>query len=288
VAEEKKDKWISIMIIPEDGAGVKKWRITTRNFFRLKIVAGICGALLLVGIVSAFSLGVVYARMKHYQSNNIRLIEATKKLGDVQARLERFQQNETRLRELLGGDIELPKAPEKEIETASADTSLQAVESGNTGADSGNEIQQAITRQELAMRKKPSIWPVNGAMLSDKFRDSSSTKDLHQGIDIVAPSKSNVVAVADGKVIFSGNDETLGLTIAIDHENGWETRYGHNRLLLVKYGDIVRKGQPIAIYGGTGGVSTGTHLHFAMYFKGKPVNPLDHLPSIPGNVFTKR
>lgn len=288
VAEEKREKWISIMIIPEDGAGVKKWRITTRNFLRLKIVAGICAVLLLVGFASTLSLGVVYARMKHYQSSNTRLLEATRKLGDVMARLDHFQQNETRLRELLGGDIELPKAPEGEAVTALSDTSALAAATVESATGSGNEIEKAIARQESAMRKKPSIWPVNGGIISDQFREGGSAKELHQGIDIVAPAKSSVVAVADGRVILAGLDETLGTTVIIDHENGWETRYGHNKLLLVKYGDIVRKGQPIAIYGGTGGVSTGAHLHFAMYFKGKPMNPLDHLPPNPAAKLTKR
>ena len=288
MADEKKSKWISIMIIPEDGAGVKKWRVTTRNFLRLKILAVICSVLLLAGFVSTFSLGMVYARMKHYQSSNVRLLEATRKLGDVMARLERFQQNETMLRELLGGDIDLPKAPENEPVTASSDTASLASADGETPNGSPNEIEQAIARQESAMRKKPSIWPVSGGILSDRFRATGSAKEMHQGIDIVANSKSSVVAVADGRVIFAGMDETLGTTIAIDHENGWETRYGHNKLLLVKYGDTVRKGQPIAIYGGSGGASTGAHLHFAMYFKGKPVNPLDQLPPNPTAKLSKK
>ncbi len=274
------------MIIPEDGAGVKKWRLTTRNFLRLKILLGLCSVLLLTGIVSTLSLGVVYARMKHYQSSNARLLEATRKLGDVMARMERFQRNETMLRDLLGGDIELPKAPEIDPATVSADTSSLASASGETGGR--DEIEQAIARQESAMRKKPSIWPVSGGILSDRFRGNGSVKEMHQGIDIVANAKSSVVAVADGRVTFAGSDETLGIAVAIDHENGWETRYGHNKLLLVKYGDMVRKGQPIAIYGGAGGASTGAHLHFAMYFKGKPVNPLDVLPPNPGTNLAKK
>lgn len=275
------------MIIPEDGAGMKKWRVTTRNFLRLKILVGISVIMLLVGLVSTFTLGVVYARMKHYQSSNTRLLEATRKLGDVMARLERFQQNETMLRELLGGDIELPKPTEGDLAAASADSAFLASD-GASGTAPGNEIEAAIARQESAMRKKPSIWPVSGGILSDRFRDTGSAKQIHDGIDIVANPKSSVVAVADGRVTFAGPDETLGTTVVIDHENGWETRYGHNKMLLVKYGDTVRKGQPIAIYGGAGGASTGAHLHFAMYYKGKPVNPLDHLPPNPAANLAKR
>jgi murein DD-endopeptidase MepM/ murein hydrolase activator NlpD len=89
-------------------------------------------------------------------------------------------------------------------------------------------------------------------------------------------------------VVFAGNDDLLGLLVMIDHENGWETRYGHNESLLIKAGDTVRKGQPIAVYGGKDGASTGAHLHFAAYYRGKPVNPLDILPPNPTMQISKR
>jgi murein DD-endopeptidase MepM/ murein hydrolase activator NlpD len=76
--------------------------------------------------------------------------------------------------------------------------------------------------------------------------------------------------------------------VDIDHENGWVTRYGHNELLLVKFGDTVRKGQPVAIYGGIDGSSTGTHLHFEMHYQGKAVNPLDYLPKLTALKITSR
>jgi len=104
----------------------------------------------------------------------------------------------------------------------------------------------------------------------------------HHGIDILAPKTSTVLATADGEVAFAENDEQLGLCIIINHgENGWITKYGHNELLLVKVGEFVRKGQAIAIFGGSDKVSTGAHLHYGMFYRGKPVNPLDYLPEIP-------
>lgn len=277
------------MVVPEDGAGVKKWRVTTRNFFRIKMLLGISVLLLVAGFFSTLSLGVVYMRMKHFQRSNVRLLEATRKLDDVLARLDTYQQKERLLRDLLGGDIELPKAPEEEPVISQADNAGKTASSGAMTGGSLNEIEQAIARQESAMRRKPSIWPIENVwQLSDRFRDTGFAQGIHQGIDIVAPAKTTVMAVADGRVIFAGMDETLGQMIGIDHENGWETRYGHNRLLLVKFGDMVRKGQPIAIYGGKGGYETGPHLHFAMYYKGKAMNPLDHLPPKPGLEISER
>jgi len=71
--------------------------------------------------------------------------------------------------------------------------------------------------------------------------------------------------------------------VIIDHgDNGWVTKYGHNESLLVKEGDYVLKGQTIAVFGGSEGSSTGIHLHYEMYFRGKPENPLEHLPEKPG------
>ena len=61
--------------------------------------------------------------------------------------------------------------------------------------------------------------------------------------------------------------------VEINHGNGLSTRYGHNEKLLVKAGDMVRKGEPIALMGSTGR-STGTHLHFEVLKNGAQVDPL--------------
>lgn len=280
MAEVKRDKWISIMIIPEDGAGVRKWRVTTRMFARLKILLGVSAVLLVVGLISLLSIGVMYAKMKQYQRSNARLLTAAEKLGAVASRLEQFEERERTLRELLGSDIQLPDAP--------ADSGAVTVEASgeSPAAPGGNEIEQAISRREAQIRRKPDIWPVARAwQVSDWFKEGKDAGGEHFGIDIIASKGANVVASAEGRVVFAGTDANLGLMVSIDHENGWETRYGHNHLLLVKYGDTVRKGQPIAIYGGADGKGTGKHLHFEMLYRDKAVNPLEQLPrlSLPKN-----
>ena len=275
MADDRKDKWISIMIVPEEGSGVKKWRITTRAFRRLKLFMGLVVIFLAIGAVSLFSVGVLYVKMRHYQRSNTRLLAAMNNFDTVMARLDRFEEKERLLRDLLGSNINLPKIQEDAAPVAVAEPPEEPAPSAP-----GNEIEQAIARREAEQRRRPDIWPVRAWQLTNRFAAVGGGQGGHYGIDIVASKGSNVTATADGRVVFAGEDEQLGRMVSIDHENGWETRYGHNRLLLVKYGDVVRKGQPIAIYGGAEGEATGVHLHYEMLFRKKPVDPLRYLPAI--------
>ncbi len=286
VADEKKNKWISIMIVPEDGAGVKKWRMTTRSFLRFKILLLVAGAALVLGIVSMFSLGVMYVQVRHYQRSKAKLLEASRKVTEISARLDRYREKERMLRDLLGSDIELPKAPESQVASV-GDSTEGVVETALAGQPS-SEIERAIASRESMMRRRPNIWPVEAWQVINGFRSGGAAKGAHAGVDLVARMKSSVIATADGKITYAGMDDLLGLLVVIDHENGWETRYGHNASLIVKVGDEVKKGQTIAIYGGRDGSTTGTHLHFGVYYRGKPLDPLDVLPILPSMKVTRR
>ena len=68
-----------------------------------------------------------------------------------------------------------------------------------------------------------------------------------------------------------------GYLVIIDHNNGYQTYYGHNSKLSVTPGTKVYKGQKIAEMGSTGN-STGNHCHFEIRFNGTPTNPLKYLP----------
>ena len=95
---------------------------------------------------------------------------------------------------------------------------------------------------------------------------------LHDGVDIPAPKGTTIVASRPGKVVFSGTIQGYGRTVTIDHGDGMKTRYSHNSANLVKRGDVVRQGQPIAKVGRTGR-ATCTHVHFSVIINGKTVNP---------------
>lgn len=100
---------------------------------------------------------------------------------------------------------------------------------------------------------------------------------LHSGVDLAVAEGTPVYAADNGKVIVaedSGNG--YGNYIIIDHQNGFKTLYGHNSELLVSVGDIVAKGDKIALSGNTGN-STGPHLHFEVHVNDEKVDPQQYL-----------
>ncbi|MFA7620982.1 MAG: M23 family metallopeptidase [Aminobacteriaceae bacterium] len=99
---------------------------------------------------------------------------------------------------------------------------------------------------------------------------------LHDGVDIPAPLGTPILAARSGRVVFSGNINGYGRTVTIDHGDGTRTRYSHNSANLVKVGDVVRQGQPVAKVGRTGR-ATCTHVHFSVLVNGKAVNPEKYL-----------
>jgi murein DD-endopeptidase MepM/ murein hydrolase activator NlpD len=95
---------------------------------------------------------------------------------------------------------------------------------------------------------------------------------FHHGIDIAAREGELVFPVSDGEVIFSGKKDGYGNVVEVRHSNGYVTRYAHNSGNVVKPGDSVRTGEPIARVG-TSGRSTGPHLHFEVLKDGVRLDP---------------
>ena len=100
---------------------------------------------------------------------------------------------------------------------------------------------------------------------------------LHPYIDIAAPEGSVVKATLDGTVIFAGWSDEAGHTIQIQHDGDIVSIYKHNDKLLKKTGDKVTAGSPIALVGNTGELTTGDHLHFELWHKGKTVDPTSYI-----------
>lgn len=114
--------------------------------------------------------------------------------------------------------------------------------------------------------------PVNG-MISSHYQ-----ADIHHfGVDIAAAPKESVLATLDGTVMYAGYDLNQGNVIQLQHKNGFVSVYKHNELLLKEPGEQVVAGEAIALVGNTGKLSTGPHLHFELWYNGKPVNPEDFI-----------
>ena len=121
--------------------------------------------------------------------------------------------------------------------------------------------------------------PVQGWIASSygyRISPFSGNRSMHYGIDIAAPVGSPIYAPADGVVIFSGTKSGFGKFLMIAHDHGIVTKYGHNSDLLVKTGERINRGDPIAAVGSTGR-STGPHLHYEVWVNGKPRNPYNFI-----------
>ncbi|EIM75052.1 peptidase M23 [Nitritalea halalkaliphila LW7] len=99
----------------------------------------------------------------------------------------------------------------------------------------------------------------------------------HFGVDILSKENEPVKAVTGGRVIFASWTLDTGHVIGIQHDGDLISFYKHNSVLLKKIGDAVTAGEPIAIIGGTGELSSGEHLHFELWYRGSPVNPQEFI-----------
>ena len=134
------------------------------------------------------------------------------------------------------------------------------------------ETIEGVEKNTTSIRNLNFYLPVEGIVTS-KF---DQTKD-HFGIDIVSQHNSAIKAIYDGTVIFSGWTIETGYIIALQHSYDMVSFYKHNSVILKKEGEIVRAGEPIAIIGESGEMSTGPHLHFELWHNGAPVNPEDYI-----------
>lgn len=131
-----------------------------------------------------------------------------------------------------------------------------------------------------ALQSIPSLHPAKEYFLSSKFgrrRDPiTNAWAFHSGVDLGVWYGSKVMAPTDGVITYAGYKSGYGKMVEIDHGNGFKTRFGHLRRVTVKKGKAVNIGEKIAESGNTGR-STGPHLHYEIWFKGKPVDPTPYL-----------
>ena len=126
-----------------------------------------------------------------------------------------------------------------------------------------------------AVGEQPSLWPVNGRLMSPfgKREDPFSGEGaMHKGVDISAPMGTPVHVAANGVVIFADVENGYGKLIVVDHGGGIQTFYAHLSRFYVTPGHEVRRGDQIGAVGMTGRV-TAPHLHYEVHINGTPMNP---------------
>ena len=142
-------------------------------------------------------------------------------------------------------------------------------------------LESRLLESRLQALMVPNSRPVDGIVGSGfGFRSDPFTgrAALHTGLDFPTEAGTKVHAAAGGVVLSSEFHPEYGHLVELDHGNGLITRYAHNSKVLVRAGDLVKRGQVISEVG-TSGRSTGAHLHFEVLVDSVPQDPAKFLAS---------
>jgi murein DD-endopeptidase MepM/ murein hydrolase activator NlpD len=124
------------------------------------------------------------------------------------------------------------------------------------------------------------VWPVSGKLV--RGYGTSGDGQRNDGVNISATKGEQVKAAAGGEVVYAGSELAgFGNLVLIRHPGGWVTAYAHSDTVLVREGDLVRQGQPIATVGSTGNAGA-PQVHFELRKGKEPVDPSLHLPAMQG------
>ncbi|OQW93895.1 MAG: hypothetical protein BWK79_08740 [Beggiatoa sp. IS2] len=138
-------------------------------------------------------------------------------------------------------------------------------------------LEDLLLRRRSGAKILPVGWPLKQGYISSRY--GWRGERMHKGLDIVAPTGSEVLAVEKGIVTISGSLQGYGNIVEVKHGETYTTRYAHNQENLVNVGDKVEKGQAVALLGATGR-ATGAHLHFEVRSADEPFNPMEFLSRV--------
>ena len=302
------DRYFTFMYVREDNAGVRT--------IRIRRVAVLAAGLCLIALLAAsVIMGVRYAgiridsdRMAGLERENEqlrgRLASFESELDGLKGRMDsNFElQNRARLmasRDPLSEDVwqvgvggPEPQLLEREI--SASDLIFTGLENDLDMLLRQTELQKqsfdeiiGILGEEAARRDcTPSIRPLRGGFLSSRFgrRMDPFTGRItsHRGVDYFARTGTPVVASADGVITMAKKNGSMGLTIEVNHGNGFKTRYAHLSKLHVRRGQRIKRGETLGAVGNTG-KSTGPHLHYEVIFRKQHRDPLHYI--IPEGVY---
>lgn len=246
---------------------------------RIKIPSiGILASLILwfIGTVYVFSVAVnafEYNRMKenlnYYSGQFLEMKKTMISLKNAESEFRRLFSFKTKERVLESIDT----SDNGSIDMESLKDQIKLT------MESVGEIKDYLSQQRDLYVSTPKGWPVVGRISSSYgYREHPKTgaRDFHSGMDIAADPGFSVRATADGIVSFAGWSGGSGNLVALEHGFGFSTFYAHNKLVVVKVGQKIKRGDIISYVGSTGN-STGPHLHYEVWKEGKPLNPLNFI-----------
>jgi murein DD-endopeptidase MepM/ murein hydrolase activator NlpD len=202
------------------------------------------------------------------------------------------------LERLIPNSLEAAPA-KKAVRGAAPFTSqdLAPVLPSNTGLEYETQVSASLGFEPADPNDLDLLWPVATRSISSAWGPRIRSKVVqvksgkknrrvrvkyqgsHKGIDLTAPTGTDVYAAQDGVVTVAKRDSGYGNYLVLDHGNGVQTLYAHNNKLFARVGELVQRGQKIAEVGRTGH-ATGPHLHFELKLDGVAQNPLPVLNDV--------
>lgn len=283
--EKLKHTYRLVIMNNETFEEVGSYRLNIFNVYIL-ISSVIVVVALLVVLLIAFSPVRKYIPGYGDVMRDDEILEVYNQLKEVEAEFDAHRNYSDNFRRMLVGDVQteddIPQVNTSvqdslvnftEIEPSEIDEQLrkevELEELGEVVKQSRNTNRSPFDKPLEQMFFSP---PVNGE-ISAGFLENKK----HFGVDILSPKNTAIKAAMDGYVFLSDWTLETGNTIGIQHANNTITFYKHNSALLKKVGSYVKAGEAVAIIGNTGTLSSGPHLHFELWYKGKPVDPTEYI-----------
>lgn len=243
-----KRKFLNIVLIPDDESSPKSFRI---RFSILTAGLTLVIFLLVAVIIGTFTYGKLLQQAYEnisLRDQNEQLTLQLQKMNELNVELDNLKNYGRKVRNSLMGYVSLQE---------------------------GNESENSPSPRELSANQSlfsifnyiPVKAPVTG-FVSQEFN-----QNIHNGIDIVAPEGTPILAAGGGTILFSGWTVDGGHTIVMGHHAGYYTYYKHNLRNIVMESQAVEQGEVIGYLGNSGLKSFGPHLHFEIWKDGMPVDP---------------
>lgn len=251
----------------------------------------ILASILVVMAISVWLL-IAFTPLKQYmpgygdvmQDKEIR--ELTKQVEEMEKQLATHREYSENFRRILVGEViteeDVPKVDPEMMEGVPSGDGINL-------SEEEMELRNELILEEVGMKAQeprttnlsPKDTPLERLFFSPPVSGEISAGFMpdqeHYGVDVLAPKNTAIKAVMDGYVFLSDWTLETGNTIGIQHSSNLITFYKHNSVLLKKVGSMVKAGEAVAVIGNTGTMSNGPHLHFELWYKGKPIDPIEYI-----------
>jgi murein DD-endopeptidase MepM/ murein hydrolase activator NlpD len=297
-------KKITIVLLPDGTRKVRQVKVP-RFLVVLLFMLLLSGALGLVWVFKDYkNIKTEIPRLAHLEKENkhqkAQLVSLAQKIDRITRRMTELREFDKKLRTMVnleksddsqqllgvGGSNTALSSPDSSIEKAHEKLvrlmyrSLDNLDKEiSLETHEKSELLDYLESQKSMLLCTPSIWPTRGWISSGfgyRISPFTNEKEFHRGLDICNRMGAPIIAPSDGVVASVGWDFGYGKTLVIKHGYGLKTKYAHLSKILVRKGEVVKRGQEIGMVGNSGR-STGPHLHYEVHLNGVPVNPLQYI-----------